>query len=244
MSQRGHGGLAEEPQDPGAANHPAAAPGGPGVAAAEENVTGAAPGGAPSEGARPGATPGTTSFCDTWDAETWPSFPRGRLVLLSSLYPSKVDAKFSRAGGLEHPELERDYEAHGVMDRSPEPLPMAEMVKHRYQIHLDGNSQSCSLYWKLLADAVVFLPESAVESWVSPGPSSKGDALVAFEHFVPVREDLADLVELLHRYDQDPAAARQIARKGRAFALRMTSQEASLEYVARVLFFYHKLATR
>ena len=192
-------------------------------------------------------TPGLGGICDIWDAATWPSFPRGKLVLLSTLYPSRVDAKFSKAGKLEHPELEEDYKMHGVLDCSPEQLPITEMVRHRYQIHLDGSSQSCSLHWKLLADAVLFLPESAIESWVSPaglsGKGETGQALVAFEHFVPVREDLADLMDLLHRYDADPRAARDLARRGRNFALQLLSQEASLEYVARALRSYHLLAT-
>ncbi len=56
-------------------------------------------------------------------------------------------------------------------------------------------------------------------------------------------QDLADLVDMLHRYDAELPAARAIARRGRSFALRMMSREASLDYVARALQAYHRLST-
>ena len=66
-------------------------------------------------------------------------------------------------------------------------LSMAEMMKSRGIIDIDGNKNAwSSLYWKLLSSSVTLKVTSTREQWYY-------DALVPWKHYVSVSPGLADL---------------------------------------------------
>ena len=92
-------------------------------------------------------------------------------------------------------------------------VPKSEFASYRYQIDIDGWSNSWVLLEKLLMGATVLKVDSAFgyRQWFY-------DRLVPWRHYVPVRADLADFDEKLAWLFSVPEEAERIARAGRALA--------------------------
>jgi len=92
-------------------------------------------------------------------------------------------------------------------------VPKADFLSYRYQIDVDGWSNSWVLLEKLIMGATVLKVESAFgyRQWFY-------DRLVPWRHYVPVRADLADFDEKLAWLFSVPEEAEKIALAGRALA--------------------------
>ena len=88
----------------------------------------------------------------------------------------------------------------------------------------------------MLAGQAVLVSDSPLISWlVGDVGSTSGAALRAFEHYVPVKYDLSDLVERLTWLRSNDAEAQRIATAGRRFAVRHLSYDGVLRYVDAVV---------
>lgn len=93
-------------------------------------------------------------------------------------------------------------------------IPMTDMARHQYILDIDGNSNSWNFMQKLRLGCCVLRVESRWRQWFA-------DRLVAWEHYVPVAEDLSDLLERAEWCFAHPAESAAIAKRGRKFALDM-----------------------
>jgi hypothetical protein len=101
------------------------------------------------------------------------------------------------------------------------PAPAADFILYRYQIDIDGNSNSWSgLFIKLLTGNPVLKVESAegFRQWYY-------DRLIPWVNFVPVAPDMSDLVEKVEWLIAHDSEAQRIGAAGRALALSMTVDE-------------------
>jgi hypothetical protein len=94
-------------------------------------------------------------------------------------------------------------------------IPMIEHARYRYLIDIDGFANAWSFFEKLLLGSCVLKVGSPFEQWFY-------NDIVEWEHFVPVREDLSDLVEKIEWCLSNVDASRSIAERGQAFALSNT----------------------
>jgi hypothetical protein len=91
------------------------------------------------------------------------------------------------------------------------PIPQIDFLKYRFQIDIDGNSNSWGFLLKLLMGSCVLKVMSEWRQWYY------GD-LIAWKHFVPVQNDLSDLEERVMWCIENDDEAREIAEAGMKYA--------------------------
>lgn len=85
-------------------------------------------------------------------------------------------------------------------------------MKYKYILDIDGNSVSWTrLPFIMIGGAVPLRPESEFKQWFH------GD-IKPYVHYVPIKDDLSDLVEQIEWLRQNDDKAREIQENGLAFA--------------------------
>eukprot|EP00933_Yihiella_yeosuensis_P026123 TRINITY_DN20266_c0_g1_i4.p1 TRINITY_DN20266_c0_g1~~TRINITY_DN20266_c0_g1_i4.p1 ORF type:complete len:545 (+),score=76.95 TRINITY_DN20266_c0_g1_i4:127-1761(+) len=166
--------------------------------------------------------------CSEWNLESWHLFPRSRLTLLSSLY-SAVDAKYTNTV---HKDCDAAYKAGGLhVNRI---VPPKDALWYRFLMYIDGTSFSDRLIWLLRSGAAIFKADSNIRVWLDAGLRPR-------EHFVRVREDLSDLVDVVQWAQDHDSECEQIASRAQRFAETDLSLDASLYYFHYLLSSYARL---
>lgn len=154
----------------------------------------------------------------------WRKRPRIQLSALVKDHPL-FDVGLSR---LARPQIvddamRQEVEAQGLIRGH---VPSEQFVNYKYQVDIDGNSNAwAGMFLKLLTGCPVLKITSpqGFRQWYY-------DRMIPWEHFVPVRADMSDLVtqaEWLVAHDDE---AREIGQRALAFANAMTL-EGELESV-------------
>lgn len=155
-------------------------------------------------------------------------FSRIKLCELSKQYPHLIDAGFTL---ICRPAKSIPY----LQTLKIKSLTYNEMVNYKYQILIDGGVSSWSASgWRFLSGSLVFKPESYWMQWYY-------NDLKPYVDYIPVKDDLSDLLEKIywainHNYD-----AEQIAISGKKFALDHIIQARCDEYLYNLLIEYSKL---
>ena len=142
---------------------------------------------------------------------TWRDMRRVRLSLIGRAHPDMVDAGITDVHQWDRPELRPMIEAEGLMKPF---LPRTDFRRFRYQIDIDGATNAwAGLFTKLLTGSTVLKVESDqnYRQWYY-------GRMTPWVHYVPVRADMADLLEKiswLRRHDDE---AHAIAKRGQALA--------------------------
>jgi hypothetical protein len=92
---------------------------------------------------------------------------------------------------------------------------MTEHANYRYQIDIDGVANAWGFFDKLLMGSCILKVESPYRQWFY-------DGIRRWEHYVPVRNDLSNLMDRLEWCFDNAAEAQRIAYNGQAFALGHT----------------------
>jgi hypothetical protein len=162
---------------------------------------------------------GSLLGCETWGVENWHRFQRPRLVILSSLAPAFVDAKFTYQPV--HDVLNDTLWSSGHM--VPELVPPHWSLTYKYLAYVDGTSHSDRLFWMLHSHSAALIVESQLDIWIS-------DVLKPYEHMIPLKADLSNAVEMVLWMRANDAKVREIAENARTWARLHISQEANLHY--------------
>jgi hypothetical protein len=156
----------------------------------------------------------TSGYCAPGE---WRGLARVKLCELTAARPDLFDVAL---GGLVQVTPE-DAEAISKSGLLRPPVPEADFILYRYQIDIDGNSNSWpGLFGKLLTGSPVLKVESArgYRQWYY-------DRLIPWRNFVPVAADMSDLVERVEWLMAHDAEARRIGAEGRALALSMNVRD-------------------
>lgn len=169
-----------------------------------------------------------------YDFENWTAIPRGQLVYQSMRHPDLIDAAFSA-----YPRkcFEKDPERCVREMGAQSYVSQQDQLQFKYQILVDG--VTCTFpgtHWKLLSGSLVFKQESPDIMYFYP-------ELIAWEHYVPVKNDLSDLVEKIQWAKKHDGKAREMAGKAREFALTHLMPDQILAYCYAVLCRYASLQT-
>ena len=155
------------------------------------------------------------------DLSNCADFPRFKLVLQTLRHPEIIDARltnyrnFSPTPSGDALKQQLDSWFGGV---SPE-IRSADFAAYKYLISTDGVVSSWKRIATILWTGSVLLMQHTWRQFFYPG-------LVAWEHYVPVANDLSDLVE---RYDwlrANPEQAESIAQTGCEFARHVLTRKA------------------
>ena len=169
-----------------------------------------------------------------WDRLNWRSFPRPKLVALSLKYPHLIDAKFSTL--LDYPddltpEIRETIKNEGMMGNF---VPMVDHPRYKYVMDVDGHCAAAPRLPLLLhSNSVLFKNMTSSRLWFYP-------QMKPYVHFVPVKEDLSDLIALLKWARFHDEECKKISQNARELAAEVLSHEAVYLYLYRILCEYSK----
>lgn len=146
-----------------------------------------------------------------WPQKNATAFWRGRdsrqerleLVKLSRAHPKIIDAAFTNFFFFKHNES-----LYGPLVKH---VSFFDFFKYKYQINIDGTVAAYRMPYLLAGDSVVLKQDSGYyEHFYSQ--------LKPWEHYIPIRADLEDLLEKIQWARDHDEEARVIAQKGQQFA--------------------------
>ena len=124
-----------------------------------------------------------------WRGSLFTSFSRSCLFELGKKYPQYLVVEDSTKG---------QY------------FPMIEQVKYKYLIDTRGNTWSSRLQTLLKLGRVVFIANRPYRDWYF-------DRMVPMKHYVPVEEDMSDLIEKICYMERHPEIYEKIVNNLREF---------------------------
>jgi hypothetical protein len=107
-------------------------------------------------------------------------------------------------------------------------LNLQEQSRYKYILTLEGHVAAYRLSYELLSGSVVLLAESQWQMWYYP-------FLKPYEHYVPVKEDLGDLLSQIEWCKANDAKCQQIAKNARAFYDKYLGTRGILDFLQKEL---------
>ncbi|XP_026231372.1 protein O-glucosyltransferase 2 isoform X2 [Anabas testudineus] len=146
-----------------------------------------------------------------WSEKNATAFWRGRdsrqerldLVKLSRAHPNSIDAAFTNFFFFKH-----DESLYGPLVKH---VSFFDFFKYKYQINIDGTVAAYRLPYLLAGDSVVLKQDSAYYEHFY-------NELRAWEHYIPIRADLGDLLEKIQWAREHDEEVKKIALAGQQFA--------------------------
>jgi len=167
----------------------------------------------------------------TFRLDNWRTLPRSKLVLLSLINPTLLDARFS-AVVEEPPEIAEEMAELGML--AP-PMAIAEQLRYRYLIAIDANWCAHErIYWALRSHSTLLKVQSNQIQWYDQG-------LKARVHYMPVSADLTDLCDAITWLRQHEPEAKLMAFTGNKFAQDNLTRSTALRYMFLSLHEYSQL---
>ncbi|MBS3905133.1 MAG: hypothetical protein KGZ39_07395 [Simkania sp.] len=176
--------------------------------------------GQPNDFARLGMS--QSSYAET--ALRYSEMPRYKICSLSSLYPTFVDAGFSSPGFSATSELIafiQPFNRPGIYQ--------SQHLRWAYLPVLDGYTSTYpGFLWRLLSNSVAFKQESEDSQWFY-------DALEPYVHYVPISNQMEDLIEKIQWAQEHDVECKHIAENANAFVRKYLMIEDVYFYFFRVL---------
>lgn len=164
------------------------------------------------------------------DAENCHRFPRYHLLKLAATHPSILDARITHYDNFPDTPAGRALrqELDDLLGGQAPEIPPSEFVNYKYLVSTDGVAST----WKRVANSLrtgsVLLMQHRWRQFFYPG-------LVAWEHYVPVADDLSDLPTRFAWLRANPEQAERIGLEGRRFAQSALGVQAIEDHFATVL---------
>ncbi len=161
----------------------------------------------------------------------WDKIARVKLALLALSHPDKIDARITGVVQCD-PEIPQLVYSKGITGGM---VTQKDHLKYKYLVDVDGNTCTFERYfWALLSNSVVLKQMTPNIQWYYGG-------LKPYVHFVPVNEDLSDLLEKIQWAGTHDREAKQIAENATAFIKEELSLEDVFVYMTCLLREYAKL---
>jgi len=107
-------------------------------------------------------------------------------------------------------------------------LTMADQSKYKYIIHIDGNVNAYRLLATMLTGSLILRVTSQYTSWVDHMIQNK-------VHYIPVKADLSDLLDVIRWCKTNDDKCQEIARNGMEFAKSILSKKYIQSYIQNAL---------
>ena len=108
-------------------------------------------------------------------------------------------------------------------------MTIPEMLKYKYLLSIEGNDVATNLKWVMSSKSVVIMPRPRVESWFCES------LLKPYVHYVPVKDDFSDLLEIKKWCDQHPKKCEEIIRNANAYTKPFTNEDREIAIAAYVM---------
>ena len=107
-------------------------------------------------------------------------------------------------------------------------LSLQEQSSYRYIINVDGHVSAFRLSIELGMGSVILLVESNWKMWYT-------DMLIPYEHYVPVKEDLSDLIKQIEWCRDNDSKCQEIATNSKKFFDTYLQQKGILDYLQKIV---------
>lgn len=104
-----------------------------------------------------------------------------------------------------------------------------EQTEYKYIINVDGHVKAFRLSLELQFESCILLVESKFSLWFS-------HLLKPFEHYIPIKSDLSDLIEKIKWCKQNDETCCKIAKNAKQFAKKYLSKDGVLDYLQKLLY--------
>ena len=92
------------------------------------------------------------------------------------------------------------------------------LLQYKYLICAEGNDVSSGLKWMLYSQSVVFMPKPTMVSWFME------DHLVPFKHYVPIKDDWSDLLEMYQWCEDNQDKCKNIINNANNYVQRFIDE--------------------
>jgi hypothetical protein len=111
-----------------------------------------------------------------------------------------------------HPLCDVGHFGHSTSNICDRPfMSILRQLDYRFVLSLEGNDVATNLKWILSSNSLCLMPRPKYETWFMEG------ALVPGKHYVEIRDDYSDLIEIINHYNTHIAEAQAIIRNGQEY---------------------------
>ena len=160
-------------------------------------------------------------YQDKVDKAIWRGQASGYLFLSQVFFPDmkKTPREEIMQIAKSHPDL---------IDASFEKVPLSSLFNYRYVVALSGNTWASVLMKALSSNSVVLRQDPIMYQWFE-------QFLLPWEHFIPVKHDLSDLIEKVQWARANYNRSQAIAQRASEFVRSHLNEETRLRYVQSTL---------
>lgn len=167
---------------------------------------------------------GSSTGCG-WDAET---NMRLKAVQMSSMHPELIDAKLTKiTKNMKVHKTRRAGYVSSKLYKESTPMKFERFSDYKYILQIDGNVAAYRLAKTMLFGSVIMIVESDYSLWYQ-------SLLEPFVHYVPVKPDLSNLVEMIEWCRLNDKKCEVIAKNGKTLAEKILTKKFLFEYMENV----------
>jgi hypothetical protein len=158
------------------------------------------------------------------DLFKWKDYPRAKLVALSLLFPHIIDARF--AISLHHQSMLEMATREGYLGNY---ISLRDHPYYKYLMDIDGNCAATPRFPLLMcSNSVIFKNMTHSVLWFYR-------AVEPYTHFIPVAEDLSNLLDQLDWAKKNDQACIKISKNANRLAQQIFRQEMAYTYLHKLL---------
>ncbi|NBP58958.1 hypothetical protein EBU71_20915 [bacterium] len=98
-------------------------------------------------------------------------------------------------------------------------MEIKDMLKYKYLLSIEGNDVATNLKWAMASQSLVIMPHPRVESWFCE------TLLKPYVHYVPVKDDFSDLLEIKKWCDKNSKKCKQIIQNANKYVQAFMNEE-------------------
>lgn len=147
---------------------------------------------------------------------------------LSNKYPEYLDAGIVSYNKKLKKNLGRELQVIKPDIQKKNFITLQEKCNYKYILNLDGHVSAFRLGHEMSLKCVVLIPKSKFYLWFS-------HKLVEYEHFIPISENLDDLIEKIKWCKNNDSKCEEIANNAYKFYLKYLTKDGLFDYMQYVL---------
>jgi len=108
-----------------------------------------------------------------------------------------------------------------------EKLNPKQQSEYKYIIHVDGHVSALRLSYELSMNSVLLIVDSKWKMWFSK-------LLVPYKHYIPIKEDLSDIINIIKWCQNNDAKCKKIAKNAKEFYNKYLQKKGIFDYLQKL----------
>jgi hypothetical protein len=115
------------------------------------------------------------------------------------------------------------------------PIPIAEHLKYKFILCLEGHDVATNLKWVMSSSSVAVMPQPRYETWFMEG------RLIRDQHYICIKDDYSDMEERLNYFIDHPQQAMEISKNANQYVRQFQNkrQEQILNLLVLDKYFFY-----